>query len=163
MLIVEKEVLDLCAFLLVFELIFGDKAVFQTLRQLCFIRHPFWRLGAGIMITVIVHFSSRHLPGLILGVQGKGYPDLATRQLVRKLSDELPTTYALLRHRTVQSYMLCFLFTRVPVVALVDGDAHGLDIVSVYKFGSVALRHEASKLTAPRVECIGIWASELAS
>jgi len=51
----------------------------------------------------------------------------------------------------------------VPVVALVDGDAHGLDIVSVYKFGSVALRHEAYKLAAPRVECIGIWASELAS
>ena len=56
-----------------------------------------------------------------------------------------------------------FLFTRVPVVALVDGDAHGLDIVSVYKFGSVALRHEANKLVAPRVGCIGVWASELAS
>jgi hypothetical protein len=35
---------------------------------------------------------------LILGMQGKGYPDLATRQLVRMLSDELPATYALLRH-----------------------------------------------------------------
>jgi DNA topoisomerase VI subunit A len=79
------------------------------------------------------------------------------------LSDELPATYALLLHRTVQSYMLYFLSTRVPVVALVDGDAHGLDIVSVYKFGSVALRHEADKLAAPRVECIGIWASELTS
>lgn len=79
------------------------------------------------------------------------------------LSDELPATYVLLCHRTVQSYMLYFLFTRVPVVALVDGDAHGLDIVSVYKFGSVALRHEANKLAAPRVGCIGIWASELAS
>jgi hypothetical protein len=44
-----------------------------------------------------------------------------------------------------------FLFNRVPVVALVDGDAHGLDIVSVYKFGSMALRHEANKLAAPRV------------
>jgi meiotic recombination protein SPO11 len=55
------------------------------------------------------------------------------------------------------------LFTRVPVVALVDGDAYGIDIVSVYKFGSVALRHELCKLAAPRVECIGVWASELAS
>ena len=62
-----------------------------------------------------------------------------------------------------QSYIRYFLFTRVPVVALVDGDAHGLDIVSVYKFGSVALRHEANKLAAPRVVCIGIWASELGS
>lgn len=101
-------------------------------------------------------------PPLILFLQGKGYPDLATRQLVRILSDELPATYALLCHRTLQSYMLYFLF-RVPVVALVDGDPHGLDIVSVYKFGSVALRHEANKLATPRVECIGIWASELAS
>jgi hypothetical protein len=40
---------------------------------------------------------------LILSVQGKGYPDLATRQLVRMLSDELPTTYVFLLHRTVQS------------------------------------------------------------
>jgi len=56
-----------------------------------------------------------------------------------------------------------FLLISVPLVALVDGDAYGLDIVSVYKFGSVALRHEASKLAAPRVECIGVWASELAS
>jgi meiotic recombination protein SPO11 len=94
-------------------------------------------------------------------VQGKGYPDLATRQLVKMLSDGLPATYALSGHRAVQSYT--FFSTRVPIVALVDGDAHGLDIVSVYKFGSVAFRHEAHILAAPRVECIGIWASELAS
>jgi len=92
-------------------------------------------------------------------VQGKGYPDIATRQIVKMLSERLPATYALLRHRTVQSYIL----SRVPIVALVDGDAHGLDIVSVYRFGSVGLRHEAHKLATSRVECIGIWASELAS
>jgi len=57
----------------------------------------------------------------------------------------------------------CIFLNRVPIVALVDGDPHGLDIVSVYKFGSVALRHEVNKLAAPRVGCIGIWASELAS
>ena len=56
-----------------------------------------------------------------------------------------------------------FLLISVPLVALVDGDAYGLDIVSVYKFGSVALRHETPKLAASRVECIGVWASELAS
>jgi meiotic recombination protein SPO11 len=99
-------------------------------------------------------------------MQGKGYPDLATRQLVKVLSDNVPPTYASSCHRTLLTYRFSFLFfffTRVPVVALVDGDAYGLDIVSVYKFGSVALHHEASKLAAPRVECIGIWASELAS
>jgi meiotic recombination protein SPO11 len=55
------------------------------------------------------------------------------------------------------------LFISIPIVALVDGDAHGLEIVSVYKFGSVALRHEAHKLAALRVQCIGVWISELAS
>jgi DNA topoisomerase VI subunit A len=80
------------------------------------------------------------------------------------LSDNLPATYALLGRRTVESCIFSLFFsTRVPVVALVDGDPHGLDIVSVYKFGSMALRHEANTLAASRVECIGIWASELAS
>ncbi|KAI0256197.1 Spo11/DNA topoisomerase VI subunit A [Lactifluus subvellereus] len=106
-------------------LIVEKEAIFQTLCQLSFVRHPSWQPGTGIMIT------------------GKGYPDLATRQFVKMLSDNLPST--------------------VPVVALVDGDAYGIDIVSVYKFGSVALRHESCKLAAPRVECIGVWASELAS
>lgn len=93
--------------------------------------------------------------------QGKGYPDLATRQLVKFLSDHLPPTYALSRIEILPAYFGCL--PSVPFVALVDGDAYGLDIVSVYKFGSLALRHEASKLAALRVECIGVWASELAS
>ncbi|KAF7983767.1 hypothetical protein HWV62_18966 [Athelia sp. TMB] len=47
-------------------------------------------------------------------------------------------------------------------MALVDGDAFGLDILSVYKYGSVSMRHESAKLVASRVEWIGVWASELA-
>ncbi|KAH9040040.1 Spo11/DNA topoisomerase VI subunit A [Lactarius pseudohatsudake] len=106
-------------------LVVEKEAVFQTLRQLCFVRHPFSHRGTGVMIT------------------GKGYPDLATRQMVKMLSDNLPST--------------------VPFVTLVDGDAYGLDIASVYKFGSVTLRHESYRLAVPRIECIGVWASELAS
>ena len=94
-------------------------------------------------------------------MQGKGYPDLATRQLVKNLSDKLPPTYALSRIKHFRLTMI--LFISIPIVALVDGDAYGLDIVSVYKFGSVALRHEAPNLVARRVQCIGVWASELAS
>ncbi|KAA1472807.1 topoisomerase acting in meiosis [Dentipellis sp. KUC8613] len=81
------------------------------------------------------------LPGPGIMITGKGYPDLATRQLVRTLSDNLPES--------------------IPILALVDGDAFGIDIASVYKFGSHALRHEKEKLVAERVECIGVWASEL--
>lgn len=90
--------------------------------------------------------------------QGKGYPDMATRQMVKMLSDNLPSTYVVSpfsRSATI--------FSRVPFVTLVDGDAYGLDIASVYKFGSVTLRHESHRLAVPRIECIGVWASELAS
>ena len=47
-------------------------------------------------------------------------------------------------------------------MALVDGDAYGLDILSVYKYGSRSLRHENDKLAARRIEWLGIWASEIA-
>lgn len=50
----------------------------------------------------------------------------------------------------------------IPILALVDGDAYGLDILSVYKYGSMSLRHENEKLAAGRVEWLGVWASELA-
>ncbi|KAI0312313.1 Spo11/DNA topoisomerase VI subunit A [Amylostereum chailletii] len=104
-------------------LIVEKEAVFQTLCSLHFTNEP-------------------SLPGPGLLITGKGYPDLATRQLVATLSNNLPET--------------------IPILALVDGDAYGLDIVSTYKFGSQALRHEEHILAAERVECIGLWASELA-
>ncbi|KAH7927510.1 DNA topoisomerase IV, alpha subunit [Leucogyrophana mollusca] len=98
-------------------------AVFQTLCRLQLACHPSLP-GPGIIIT------------------GKGYPDVATRQLVKTLSDNLPL--------------------RVPILALVDGDAYGIDILSVYKHGSSSLRHEREKLAADRVQWLGIQMTELA-
>lgn len=46
-------------------------------------------------------------------------------------------------------------------MALVDGDPYGLDILSVYKYGSRAMQHENDKLAARRIKWLGIWASEL--
>jgi meiotic recombination protein SPO11 len=74
--------------------------------------------------------------------QGKGYPDVATRQLVATLSACLPR--------------------RIPILGLVDGDPYGLDILSVYKYGSRGMAHEGAKLEAPRVKYLGVFASELA-
>lgn len=51
--------------------------------------------------------------------------------------------------------------SRTPLLALVDGDPYGLDILSVYKFGSMQMRHESESLVAKRVEWLGLWASEL--
>ncbi|KAI5890426.1 DNA topoisomerase IV, alpha subunit [Schizophyllum commune H4-8] len=83
--------------------------------------------------------SPRSSSPLILS-QGKGYPDLATRHLVKTLSDCLQD---------------------VPILALVDADAYGLDILSVYKYGSRSLRHEVGKLAAARMEWMGVKGSEL--
>jgi len=76
-------------------------------------------------------------------LQGKGYPDLATRSLVHRLCSLLPPT--------------------VPILALVDADAYGIDILSVYKFGSTSLQHQRDGLVAPRLEWIGVRGSELAN
>jgi hypothetical protein len=46
-------------------------------------------------------------------------------------------------------------------VALVDGDPYGLDILSVYKYGSQKMRHEETKLATRRIKWLGLWASEL--
>lgn len=47
-------------------------------------------------------------------------------------------------------------------MGLVDGDAYGLDILSVYRYGSQNLRHENEKLAARRIQWLGVRASELA-
>lgn len=47
-------------------------------------------------------------------------------------------------------------------MGLVDGDAYGLDILSVYRYGSQNLRHENEKLAAHRIQWLGVRASELA-
>ncbi|KZV66886.1 DNA topoisomerase IV, alpha subunit [Peniophora sp. CONT] len=103
-------------------LVVEKEAVFQTLCRLAITNHPSFP-GSGVVVT------------------GKGYPDVATRQLVATLSNNLPES--------------------VPIMVMVDGDAYGLDIASVYKVGSDALKHEAHKLVAERAECIGLFASEL--
>lgn len=54
--------------------------------------------------------------------------------------------------------LICF---SIPIVALVDADPYGLDILSVYKYGSHSLRHENENLAAHRVEWLGIRTSEL--
>ncbi|KAN0091017.1 Spo11/DNA topoisomerase VI subunit A [Tylopilus felleus] len=103
-------------------LVIEKEAVFQTLCRLQFTRYP-------------------GLPGCGLIITGKGYPDIATRQLVRTLSDNLPE--------------------EIPIMGLVDGDAYGLDILSVYRYGSQSMRHENEKLAAHRIQWLGVRASEL--
>ncbi|KAI0633406.1 DNA topoisomerase IV alpha subunit [Trametes polyzona] len=105
-------------------LVVEKEAVFQTLCRLRLGTHESL-LGQGLVIT------------------GKGYPDVATRQLVKTLSANLPS--------------------HIPILGLVDGDAYGIDILSVYKYGSLSMQHENEQLAAARIQWLGIWASELAA
>lgn len=85
---------------------------------------------------------------------------MATRHLTKTLSDCLSAK--LVGH---PSYIVLRLISSphsVPIMALVDSDAYGLDILSVYKYGSRALQHENAKLSARRVKWLGIWSSEIA-
>ncbi|KAG8714216.1 endodeoxyribonuclease [Ceratobasidium sp. 423] len=100
-------------------LIVEKEAIFQILCALGFASvHK--SIGRGVIVT------------------GKGYPDLATRQLV-SIFNELPE--------------------HIPILCLVDGDPHGMEILSVYKFGSKTMAHE--ELAAERVEWIGVKRADL--
>ncbi|KAF6763217.1 Spo11/DNA topoisomerase VI subunit A [Ephemerocybe angulata] len=103
-------------------LVVEKEAVFQTLCRLGVADHPSMP-GRGIIIT------------------GKGYPDVATRHLVKSLADALPK--------------------RIPIAALVDCDPYGLDILSVYRYGSVSMQHENDTLAARRIKWLGLRTSEL--
>ncbi|XP_061650661.1 meiotic recombination protein SPO11 isoform X3 [Phyllopteryx taeniolatus] len=70
---------------------------------------------------------------------GKGFPDVNSRLMVRKLWDVL----------------------HVPVFTLVDADPHGIEIMCIYKYGSVAMSFEAQSLTIPSAMWLGLLPSDL--
>ncbi|KIM32154.1 hypothetical protein M408DRAFT_214618 [Serendipita vermifera MAFF 305830] len=103
-------------------LVVEKEAIFQTLCQVGF-----------------ANDNALQKPGIIF--TGKGYPDIATRQLVHKLSSALPES--------------------IPIFALVDADPYGVDILSCYAFGSESLYHQREELIAERIEWLGVRFSEL--
>ncbi|KAI3357568.1 hypothetical protein L3Q82_015982 [Scortum barcoo] len=82
-------------------------------------------------------FCTKLSPCII--ITGKGVPDVNSRLMVRKLWDTL----------------------HIPVFALVDADPHGIEIMCIYKYGSVAMSFEAHSLTVPSVMWLGLLPSDL--
>lgn len=82
-------------------------------------------------------FCARLSPCII--ITGKGVPDVNSRLMVRKLWDAL----------------------HVPVFALVDADPHGIEIMCIYKYGSVSMAFEAHSLTVPSVLWLGLLPSDI--
>ncbi|KAL2297104.1 hypothetical protein Nmel_015162, partial [Mimus melanotis] len=72
-------------------------------------------------------------------ITGRGIPDLNTRLLVRKLWDSF----------------------QIPIFSLMDADPHGVEIMCVYKYGSVSMSFEAHHLTVPSVKWLGLLPSDL--
>ncbi|XP_023154992.2 meiotic recombination protein SPO11 [Amphiprion ocellaris] len=83
------------------------------------------------------HFCTKLSPCII--ITGKGVPDVNSRLMVRKLWDVL----------------------QIPIFALVDADPHGIEIMCIYKYGSVAMSFEAHSLTVPSVMWLGLLPSDL--
>ena len=75
----------------------------------------------------------------IIMITGKGFPDLNTRLLVKRLWEKL----------------------EIPVLALVDADPHGVEIMCVYRFGSISQSYDADNLTVSSMRWIGVLPSDL--
>ncbi|XP_075427746.1 meiotic recombination protein SPO11 isoform X2 [Ascaphus truei] len=82
-------------------------------------------------------FCSRLGPCIL--ITGKGVPDLNTRLFIRRLWDSF----------------------HVPIFALVDADPHGIEIMCIYKYGSVSMSFEAHHLTVPSIRWLGLLPSDL--
>ncbi|XP_061196567.1 meiotic recombination protein SPO11-like [Saccostrea echinata] len=72
-------------------------------------------------------------------VTGKGFPDMNTRMLLNRLWREFSPRFFI----------------------LVDADPYGIEIMSIYKFGSRSLSFEAPMLTVPDMEWLGVLPSDI--
>uniref|UniRef100_UPI00358FF562 meiotic recombination protein SPO11 n=1 Tax=Myxine glutinosa TaxID=7769 RepID=UPI00358FF562 len=72
-------------------------------------------------------------------ITGKGVPDVNTRLLLHKISNAFP----------------------IPIFALVDADPHGIEIMTIYKYGSLSMSFDASNLTVPTLHWLGLLPSDI--
>ncbi|XP_041061411.1 meiotic recombination protein SPO11 [Carcharodon carcharias] len=82
-------------------------------------------------------FCTKLFPCII--ITGKGVPDLNTRLMVRKLWDML----------------------HIPIFALMDADPHGIEIMCIYKYGSMSMSFDAHRLTVPIIGWLGLLPSDI--
>ncbi|KAK8101402.1 hypothetical protein PG999_011776 [Apiospora kogelbergensis] len=83
------------------------------------------------------HENSDAGPGILM--TAKGYPDLASRQFIHRISSS---------------------WTQIPIYALMDFDPDGVSIMRTYKHGSIGMRHEES-ITVPGLTWLGVKHGDL--
>ncbi|GAB7346992.1 hypothetical protein MBLNU459_g3144t1 [Dothideomycetes sp. NU459] len=79
-------------------------------------------------------------------VTGKGYPDIATRAMVRFLTRPSPQNG----------------FADPPIYGLMDYDPDGMAILSTYKRGSIKFSHDSEGLTVPEMRWLGLRSRHIA-
>ncbi|KAM9446017.1 meiotic recombination protein SPO11 [Clarias gariepinus] len=84
-------------------------------------------------------FCTQFNPCII--ITGKGVPDVNSRLMVKKLWETL----------------------HIPVFALVDADPHGIEIMCIYKYGSISMAFEAPTLTVSSMLWLGLLPSDIES
>nr|CAB3266536.1 meiotic recombination protein SPO11 [Phallusia mammillata] len=72
-------------------------------------------------------------------ITGKGVPDVNTRLMIKKMWNAL----------------------QIPVLGLFDADPHGIEIMCVYRFGSLAQSHDSQSLALPFLKWIGVFPSDI--
>ncbi|EGD80714.1 hypothetical protein PTSG_01304 [Salpingoeca rosetta] len=70
-------------------------------------------------------------------ITGKGFPGVDTRYFVRLVAEQ------------------------VPVYVVVDADAHGLEILCTYAYGSQSLAFQNHELAVPHIRWLGVFPSDL--
>ena len=50
---------------------------------------------------------------------------------------------------------------KLPVFALVDGDAYGIEIMCTYRYGSLAMAYESLHMNVPDIKWLGIQADDI--
>ncbi|XP_025203511.1 meiotic recombination protein SPO11 [Melanaphis sacchari] len=74
-------------------------------------------------------------------ITGKGFPDINTRLFVKQLSCKL----------------------NIPILALVDANPFGIEIMCVYRFGSSSMIHQNEMLCVPSIKWLGVYPTDIVS
>ncbi|MHA1911530.1 MAG: hypothetical protein ACTSYA_07525 [Candidatus Kariarchaeaceae archaeon] len=72
-------------------------------------------------------------------ITAKGQPDMATRMFLKRINDEL----------------------KIPILAMMDADIYGVEIMRVYTIGSKSLSFESSHMAVPNIKWVGLLPSDL--
>ncbi|XP_065369642.1 meiotic recombination protein W68 [Calliphora vicina] len=89
--------------------------------------------------NLIVNGIFAMLDGVIILVTARGYPDICTRWILHKLWIE----------------------NHLGIYALVDGDPFGIEIMLIYRYGSLSQSLNAHDLTCPQLKWLGIHPSDI--